>query len=73
MKTTLPYWLRSRYCIKRTKLFFAKLARVSKDGRKITKRPSKMTHAEEALLDERRQRFQSEESVGGCVGECNFL
>ena len=34
---------------------------------------NKMTHAEEALLDERRQRFQSEESVGGCVGECNFL
>jgi hypothetical protein len=47
MKTNLPYWLRNRYLLKRTKLFFAKLARVQKDGTRITKRPKKMTHAEE--------------------------
>jgi hypothetical protein len=47
MKTTLPYWLRNRYLLKSAKLFFAKIARVQKDGRRITKRPKKMTHAEE--------------------------
>jgi hypothetical protein len=51
MKTTLPYWLRSRYCRKRIKLFFAKLSRVSKDGRRITKRPTKMTHAESTACE----------------------
>ena len=47
MKTTLPYWLRNRYLLKSAKLFFAKIARVQKDGRRITKRPKKMTHSEE--------------------------
>lgn len=47
MKTNLPYWLKKNYILRSAKIFFARLVRVQRDGRRFTKRPKKMAHAEE--------------------------